>query len=196
MGVARSVLGLDPDHETVRQDDREENRAVESVRGSGTRFDEIVRMEPPTLELDDVVLSTWEWLNFATVTIQAGYVTFALISLLTGEVVTSSGSAPDDFYEIEIWTDRSFNVASKPMYLRMPAKWQDGTVRELEGVLYKVQFAPLTFDGPAYKDGLKINYSGKALLSSNDEAGNALGSYRAVARLRDIPTGQGIESLS
>lgn len=153
-------------------------------------------LDPDTDEFenegDDVVLSTWEWLNFATVTIQAGYVTFALISLLTGEVVTSSGSAPDDFYEIEIWTDRSFNVASRPMYLRMPAKWADGTVRELEGVLYKVSFAPLTFDGPAYKDGLKINYSGKALLSDNDEAGQALGSYRAVARLRDIPQGQGI----
>ncbi len=153
-------------------------------------------LDPDTDEFenegDDVVLSTWEWLNFATVTIQAGYVTFALISLLTGEVVTSSGTAPDDFYEIEIWTDRSFNVASKPMYLRMPAKWADGTVRELEGVLYKVSFAPLTFDGPAYKDGLKINYSGKALLSDTDEAGQALGTYRAVARLRDIPTGQGI----
>ena len=155
-------------------------------------------LDPDTDEFenegDDTVRSTWEWLNFAEVSVQAGYVSFDLIALLTGEVVTSSGTAPNDFYEIEIWTDRSFNVARKPMYVRMPAKWSDGSVRELEGVLYSVSFAPLTFDGPVYKDGLKINYSGKALMSATDEAGQALGSYEAVARLRDIPQGQGIGS--
>ena len=145
-------------------------------------------------EGDDVVLSTWEWLNYAEVEVQAGYIPFALIELMTGELVTSSGTAPNDFYEVEIWTDRSFNVSPKPMYVRMPAKWADGTVRELEGILYRVSFAPFTFDGPAYKDGLKINYSGKALLSDNDEAGNALGSYKAVGRLRDVPQGQGLGS--
>ena len=155
-------------------------------------------LDPSTDEFenegDDVVLSTWEWLNYSEINVQAGYLPFSLIALLTGEPVTSSGTAPNDFYEIEIWTDRSFNVAHRPMFVRMPAKWQDGSVRELEGVLYRVSFAPITFDGPAYKDGLKINYSGKALLSDNDEKGQALTTYKAVARLRDIPQGGGIST--
>jgi hypothetical protein len=138
-------------------------------------------------EGDDTVMSTWAWLNYAELDVQAGYLPFVLIALLSGEPVTSSGADPADFYEIELWTDRSFNQPSRPVYLRMPAKHSDGSVRQLEGVLYKVQFGPITFDGPAYKDGLKVNYEGKALLSDNDETGTALGSYKAVARLRDVP---------
>jgi hypothetical protein len=143
-------------------------------------------------EGDDQVMSTWSWLNFADVEVQAGYLPFKLISLMTGEPMTSSGVAPNDFYEIELWTDRSFNVARRPMFLRMPAKWADGSVRELEGVLYSVSFAPITFDGPAYKEGLKVNYAGQALLSSKTEDGTDLVTYKAVARFRDIPQGQGI----
>lgn len=143
-------------------------------------------------EGDDQVLSTWEWLNYAEVEVQAGYIPFKLVSLLTGEPLASSGVAPNDYYEIEIWTDRGFNSARKPMFIRMPAKWADGTVRQLEGVLYTVSFAPITFDGPQYKDGLKVNYAGKALLSSTNEKGTALSTYKAVARLRDVPEGAGI----
>lgn len=148
-------------------------------------------LEPDTDQFenvgDDVVLSTWSWLNFAELNVTGGYIPFGLIQLLTGEPVSSSGAAPNDWYEVEIWTDRSFNVSPKPVLIRMPAKWSDGTVRTLEIVLYKVQFGPITFDGPAYKDGLKVNYTGRALLSDVDEAGASLGTYKAVGRLVDRP---------
>lgn len=134
-------------------------------------------------EGDDVVLSTWSWMNYAEVSVQGGYVPFELISLLTGEPISSTGTAPNDRYELEPWTDRSMNVAPKPMLIRMPSKDADGNVRTLEFVLYKVQFAPISFDGPVYKDGLKINYSGRALLSSNDETGQSLGGYKSIGRL-------------
>jgi hypothetical protein len=37
--------------------------------------------------------------------------------------------------------------------------------------LYRVEFAPITFDGPRFKDGLKVNYAGKAVYSPVDEVG-------------------------
>ncbi len=138
-------------------------------------------------EGDDQVMSTWAWLNFATVTVQGGYVPFRLISLLTGEAVTSSGADPNDYYEIELWTDRSINVGPKPMLIRIPSRDSAGAARKLEFVLYKVQFDPITFDGPTYKDGLKINYQGRALLSDRDETGALLGGFKSVGRLLGSP---------
>lgn len=122
-------------------------------------------------EGDDVVMSEWGWFNFAEVNVQAGYISFELIALLTGRSVASSGSGASDLYQIDLWHQDSFNVAPKPMLIRIPAKDSAGTVRTVDFVLYKVQFSPITFDGPAYKDGLKVNYNGRALMSTTDEAG-------------------------
>jgi hypothetical protein len=138
-------------------------------------------------EGDDTVLSTWRWLNNAELTVQAGYIPFPLIELLYGEPVTSSGTDPNDFFEVEIWTDRGMNIAAKPVLIRMPSKDHLGAVRTLDIVLYRVQFGPITFDGPVYKDGLKVNYSGRALLSTVDETGASLGGYKAVGRLISRP---------
>lgn len=120
---------------------------------------------------DDTVLSTWEWLNFATVDVRAGYMSFPLIANLTGQTISSSGAGASQVFEIDLWHEDSFNVPSKPMLIRMPSKDKDGAVRYLDIGLYKVSFRPITFDGPAYKDGLKVNYGGRALMSSVDETG-------------------------
>jgi hypothetical protein len=55
----------------------------------------------------------------------------------------------------------------------MPSKDSRGAARDLLIGLYKVSFAPITFDGPSYKNGLKVNYNGTALLSAFDEVGAA-----------------------
>lgn len=145
-------------------------------------------------EGDDAVLSNWAWMNFATVNVQAGYIPFKLIQLLTGETMTSSGANPNDFYSTLMWTDRSSNVPPKPMLVRIPSKDADGLTRSLEFVLFKVQFEPITFDGPTYRDGLKINYNGRCLMSLNDEKGVLLSTAygvpvgtRAIARLVSRP---------
>lgn len=123
---------------------------------------------------DDRVMSTWFWFNFATITIQAGYVPFKLIALMTNQTVQSSGTAPNDHYSIPLWAEDSFNVAPRPMWIKVPSKDSAGVPRELCFVLYKVQFSPITFNGPQYKDGLAINYSGRVLMSDVDEQGNSL----------------------
>lgn len=134
-------------------------------------------LEPNTGEYenegDDVVLSTWEWLNYAQVNVRAGYVSFPLIANLTGQAISSSGADPDEVFELDLWHEDHFNVQPKPMLLRMPSKDKNGVVRLLDIGLYKVSFAPITFNGPQYKDGLKVNYAGKALLSDTDESGAA-----------------------
>lgn len=126
-------------------------------------------------EGDDTVLSSWSWLNYADVTVQAGYLSFPLISTLTNQPVTSSGSGDDVIFGIDLWHEDSFNVAPKPMILRVPSKDHMGTVRTLTFGLYRVAFSPITFDGPTYKDGLKVNYAGRANMSPFDEKGVKFG---------------------
>jgi len=135
---------------------------------------------------DDSVLSSWFWFNYANVTVQSGYVPFKTIALLAGSTVTSSGAAPNDYYNLPLWNEKSLNQPVRPMLIRVPSKDSAGLVRTLDFVLYKVQFNPFSFDGPAYKDGLLLNYSGRALLSSTDEKGTAL-TERAIGRLISRP---------
>lgn len=135
-------------------------------------------------EGDDAPLSTWNWLNWADVEVQAGYLSFPLIANLTGQAISSSGAGDDQVFGLDLWHEDSFNVAPKPMLVKMPSKDEDGVVRTLSIGLFKVQFAPITFDGPEYKNGLKVNYNGRALLSPKDELGAAFSDGRKrVGRL-------------
>lgn len=129
---------------------------------------------------DDAVLSSWFWFNFATVSITAGYVPFPLIASLSGQTVTSStggevdpGNASYDpeTHSLALWNESSLNQPTRPMMIRVPSKDSDGNIRVMDFVLYKVQFEPFGFDGPTYKDGLLLNYSGKCLMSEKDEKG-------------------------
>ena len=131
---------------------------------------------------DDNILSTWNWFNFATLSITSGFVPFDVIQLLTGATVTSSGTGNSTKYELPLWNTASLNVAPRPVLIRVPSKDTDGLSRNLDFILYKVQFAPISFDGPSYRDGLLLNYSGKALMSDKDEKGTTL-TDRAIGRL-------------
>lgn len=135
---------------------------------------------------DDSVLSSWQWFNFATVTVQSGFIPFSLVALLSGTTITSSGTAPNDSYSLPLWSEKSLNSVSRPMLIRVPSKDTTGARRFLDFILYKVQFAPISFDGPSYKNGLLASYSGKAVMSSVDEKGVAL-SDRAIGRLISTP---------
>lgn len=131
---------------------------------------------------DDTILSTWNWFNFATVSISSGYIPFSVISLLTGVAFTSSGTGEATKYEMPLWSEKSLNTAPRPVLIRVPSKDAEGKARNMDFILYKVQFEPISFDGPSYKDGLVLNYAGKALMSDKDEKGAAL-TDRAVGRL-------------
>ena len=131
---------------------------------------------------DDSVLSSWFWFNFATVSITAGYISFPLVALLSGSTISSSGAGDAIQYDLPLWEETSLNQPARPMLVRVPSKDSNSNTRVMDIVLYKVQFEPLNFDGPTYKDGLVINYSGKALMSQTDEAGTTL-AVRAIGRL-------------
>lgn len=240
-------------------------------------------------EGDDDILSTWSWLNFADVAVQAGYLSLPLMANLTNQEVDESGeiAAVDEVQTItmtatggtftisvggettaplafnatntdvrdallalgsvdtgdvavsgavgtyvltygadyagrqvplaaldttsltggtatitrttpgkpasnavvglDLWHEDSFNVAPKPMVVRMPSKDHDGNPRTLAIGLYKVQFRPITFDGPSYKDGMKVNYAGRALKSRVDETGTPFSDgKKRVARILSI----------
>jgi hypothetical protein len=123
---------------------------------------------------DNIVLSEWFWINFANVTIEAGFIPFPTIADLTGTTVSSSGASPNDYYSLPLWTLNSMNQPTKPMGIRVPAKDSAGAIRTLDFVLYKVQFQPFNFTGPSYKNGLTCSIAGRALFSYTDETGTAL----------------------
>lgn len=129
-------------------------------------------------EGDDVVKSKWAWLVDADVHIQAGYLSFPLIANLTGQTVSSSGSGANQVFELDLWHEDALNVPPKPAIMKMPSKDEDGVVRTLTFGILKLAFDPITFDGPKYKDGLKINYDGTALYSLKDETGAAFADGR------------------
>lgn len=124
-----------------------------------------------TNEGDDVELEKWFWGKSAEVEVQAGYISFPLIGSLTGRAISSSGSGADQVFGIDLWHEDDFNVAPKPMIMSMLSKDHLGVTRSLTIGLYRVQFGPMTFDGPQYKEGLKVNYNGTALFSPVDEKG-------------------------
>jgi hypothetical protein len=132
---------------------------------------------------DDAVLSSWSWINFATVSIKSGYIPLTMLALLSGTTLVSSGATDATSYTLPLWNSKSTNQPTRPLLIRVPSKDSAGTPRLLDIVLYKVQFAPFSFDGPTYKDGMALNYSGKALLSATDEKGTSLGGDKAIGRL-------------
>lgn len=122
-------------------------------------------------EGDDFVLSSWYWLNFANIEVQAGYISLAVISAITGRPISSSGSTSLIKYGMDLWHEDMFNVSRLPVLVRIPSKDSNGLVRRLDFVLYSVQFGPFTFGGPAYKSGLEVNYTGRCVASTKDEVG-------------------------
>lgn len=163
---------------------------------TGAELSDIYGIREGTLEVDtdsfdntgdDAVLSSWQWFNFATVTVQSGFLSFDMLALLSGTTITSSGTAPGDSYSIPLWSEKSLNTVTRPLLIRVPSKTDAGATRFLDFVLFKVQFGPISFDGPSYKNGLLVSYSGKAVMSEVDEKGTAL-TDRAIGRLVSKPT--------
>lgn len=79
------------------------------------------------------------------------------------------------------------NQPPRPAVVWCPSRTALGASKLFKIVLYKVQFAPPTFTGPAYKTGLTFNLSGRGLMSDFDEKGQPL-AKRAVGRLISTPT--------
>lgn len=142
---------------------------------------------------DDFVLSEWFWFNFANLTIESGFITFNTLAQISGTTVSSSGTSPNDYYGLPLWTWNSLNQITRPVAMRVPSRDSNGAVRTLDFVMYKVQFMPFNFTGPSYKNGLTVSLAGRALMSLTDEYGNSLpSSYpRSLGRIINKP---GIET--
>lgn len=156
---------------------------------------------------DDAVLSSWFWFNFATVTVESGFIPTDMVALITGTPVvdyldsddytagtaatagaetTAALAATTHVFDQELWTEQSINSAPRPMLIRMPSKDSAGHVRLLDFVLYRVQFSPINFTGPAYKAGLTVNYSGRAVMSEVNEKGTNLGTLSDGRQIKSV----------
>lgn len=135
---------------------------------------------------DDQVLSTWQWFNFATLSIKSGFIPLDLVAMLSGSTITTSGAVGSETVSMPLWNQNSLNQPTRPVLLRIPSKDSNSKSRTLDIVLYKVQFAPISLDGPTYKDGMVLSYSGKAVMSHVDEKGQVL-TEKAIGRLISRP---------
>lgn len=175
---------------------------LNGTTGLEESFGDIYGVRSGSLELDqdsydntgdDTILSTWYWANKVNVTVQAGYIPFDTLGLITGSKVTSSGTGDNQTFALPLWEENTMNTKPRPMLVRVPSKDKDGLVRVLDFILYKVQFQPFSFDGPSYKEGLLLNYNGSALFSSTDEKGQPVLDSRtnqptkAIGRLLSRP---------
>ena len=135
---------------------------------------------------DNTVLSTWNWFNFATLSVKSGFIGFDTYALLSGNTLTTSGSGAAMSVSAPLWNESSLNTPTRPVLVRMPSKDSTGAIRTLDIILYKCQFGSISLDGPQYKDGLVVSYTAKAVMSSTDEKGAALPD-RAIGRLISSP---------
>jgi hypothetical protein len=237
---------------------------------------------------DDVVLSTWNWFNFATLTVESGYIGFDTYALLSGSTVdvggtatsayvlftpnASGGTGAGDAFDysgpaataftidgnavnlttdlgdlpgvvgavdaalpgaytvttagnqvriaanaagagsiavggtnaaritgspgyanvagtnaselsVPLWAEDAGNQPPRPVLIRMPSRDAQGNSLALDIVLYRVQFGPMTFNGPTYKTGLTVSFTGRVVASGFDETGAAIPGKKRCGRL-------------
>jgi hypothetical protein len=138
-------------------------------------------------EGDDVILSTWDWLNKAGVALQSGYISLPVLSTITTRAITTTGAGADTVHAMDIWHEDDPGAPARALIMRCPSRDVKGAARDLIIGLYRVTFGALTFDGPAYKDGLKVNLNGTANYSLYDEKGVAFADgKKRVARLISV----------
>jgi hypothetical protein len=138
-------------------------------------------------EGDDVVMSTWEWLNKATIALQSGYMSLPLYSSITGRPVVTTGTGAATTHAMDMWHEDDMGAAGKPVILKCPSRDSKRNARDLVIGLYAVSFGAITFDGPAFKDGLKVNWNGTANFSNYDEMGVAfVDGKKRVGRLISV----------
>lgn len=146
---------------------------------------------------DDNILSSWFWFKYATIAIKGGYVPFSTIANLTGSTLSSSSTGgTDNIFALPIWEQGSLNQPTRPMLIKMPSKDTTGAIRDFYFVLYKVQFQPLSFTGPVYKQGLELDYGGRALISAKNERGQDItggnSDKKAIGKMVNAPAGSSI----
>lgn len=170
-------------HPTVEGFSLSHAAILDGTTGLEETFGDLYGIRSGSLELDqdsydntgdDAILSTWFWANRVNVTVQSGYVPFQTIALLSGSHIASSGTGTSETFSLPLWEERQMNTSPRPMLIRVPSKDKDGVIRTLDFILFKVQFQPFSFDGPSYKEGLLLNYSGTALFSDKDEKGDTV----------------------
>lgn len=116
-----------------------------------------------------------------TGTIAVGGAGAAAVTGSPGYANTPGANASE--LSVPLWQEDCGNQPPRPALVRMASKDALGNALALDVLLYKVQFGPINFQGPAYKTGLTASYQGKILLSGFDEKGNAITGKKRCGRL-------------
>jgi hypothetical protein len=132
---------------------------------------------------DDIAIGVWDVLADATLTVEAGFISFDALAAITGLPASSSGAAPGDYYALPLWELPAANVTALPVLLRANGRDSLARTREIDLLLYQVQLTWLQITGPAYKNGVGASYAGKIIPSTTDEQGTYLGGRLEFGRV-------------
>src|SRR5882672_3605918 len=80
---------------------------------------------------DNRILSSWSFFNYADLTIETGYLDFPTYSQIYGDTFTSSGTSPNDWYRMPLWSESSLNPGPRPVLLRTLGRDSLGAPRTL-----------------------------------------------------------------
>ncbi|MDL5159388.1 hypothetical protein [Actinomycetospora termitidis] len=122
-------------------------------------------------EGDDDTLSRWQWINYVEIEVLSGYFGFKTYERLTGRPTVVTGSGASTSYRADLWHELDNNLPPCPLLLKLPARDTQGRVRDFVIGIYRFQLGPLTFEGPEYKEGLGVSYTGSATKTAFDERG-------------------------
>lgn len=121
---------------------------------------------------DNAILSTNRWITKGTLTVGSNYIPLDMLATLYGTPVTSSAALNKSTYSVALWTEKSMNIAPRPVVVQAPGEDQDGKPHTIKIVLYKVKFGNFSFSQfMSYKEGLAVSFTGDALLADKDELG-------------------------
>lgn len=135
---------------------------------------------------EDTIMSTWNSVDNATITIESGYLSLPAYSFIYGETINSTGASPNEMYDFDPWTEDSINAVGRPVLLVMRSKNLSKTIYpSLKLGLYSVEFQPIKFTGPQYRNVLAVNMEGKAGMSTIDELGATMAKKSCVKVLVD-----------
>lgn len=141
-------------------------------------------------EGDNDVLSRWQWLNYVEVEVVSGYFGFKTYERLTGRPTVVTGSGAATAYRADLWHELDNNLPPCPILLRIPARDTKGGVCHFVIGVFRFQPGPLTFEGPEYKEGLAVSYTGSATKTAFDERGQPFADgKRRCAVLLATPAG-------
>jgi hypothetical protein len=139
---------------------------------------------------DDQEIATWNVMIAADVSVTGGFIPYSTIALLVSAPVSSQAVSGGTAWSQPLYVQQMLAGLEVPLYLAATSRNALGARRALQIVLYRVRISTVQAAPAAYKEGLTVTFTGTALPSGADEAGNSLADLE-IGRMAVVPDPSG-----